>query len=113
MTADHTLFTRQAEYSEGKYNLLIWDAPAHGASRPDSDFTYSNAAEDLNGILDENSIASAIMIGQSMGGYIIQSFLLRHPERVSAFIAIDSCPFGEAYYTAADKWWLRQVEYCE
>lgn len=110
LSADHTLFDRQAEHFCGKYNLIIWDAPAHGKSRPYSDFSYPNAAEDLRGILDVNDVSSAVMIGQSMGGYIIQSFIIRFPERVSAFVAIDSCPYGD-YYSSSDKWWLRQMEW--
>lgn len=111
MTADHTLFDKQVEYFNEKYNLLVWDAPAHGKSRPYKDFSYPNAAEDLKQILAQNHIDSAVMIGQSMGGFITQSFLLRYPEAVSAFIAIDTCPYGEDYYSASDKWWLRQIEW--
>lgn len=111
LTMDHSLFDKQVEYFQNKYNLLIWDAPAHGKSRPYTNFTYPNAAEDLRDILDENNFDSAIMIGQSMGGYIIQSFIMRYPERIKGFIAIDSCPYGEEYYSKSDKWWLRQIEW--
>ena len=34
LTADHRLFDKQIACFEGKYNLLVWDAPGHGASRP-------------------------------------------------------------------------------
>ena len=27
LTADHRLFDKQVEYFEGKYNMIIWDAP--------------------------------------------------------------------------------------
>ncbi len=111
LTADHTLFDKQAEYFREKYCVIAWDAPAHGRSRPYTDFSYPNAAEDLKGILEDNGISKAVMIGQSMGGYVIQSYLLRYPDMVSAFVSIDSCPYGEAYYSASDKWWLRQVEW--
>ena len=33
LTADHRLFDKQIEYFEGKYPVLVWDAPGH-ASRP-------------------------------------------------------------------------------
>lgn len=111
LTADHRLFEKQVAYFKSRCNLIVWDAPAHGKSRPYVDFTYFNAAEDLKGILNENAISSAVLIGQSMGGYVSQSFILRYPQMVSAFIAIDSCPYGESYYSKSDKWWLRQVEW--
>ena len=109
LTADHRLFDRQVEYFAGKYDIIVWDAPAHGRSRPYADFSYPNAASDLRSILDENGVSSAILIGQSMGGFVAQSFLLRWPEYVRAFIGIDTCPYGDGYYSRSDKWWLRQI----
>ena len=111
LTANHHLFDRQLDYFEDKYNCLVWDAPAHGESRPYTGFSYPNAAEALLGLLDHHTIKKPVLIGQSMGGYIIQSFLLRYPDRASAFISIDSCPYGEKYYSKSDRWWLRQVEW--
>ena len=111
LTASHALFTKQIEYFEDKYNILIWDAPAHGKSRPYKDFTYEKAANAAKGIFDENGIKAAVFIGQSMGGFITQSVIKRYPEIVSRFVAIDSTPFGEKYYSKSDKWWLRQVEW--
>lgn len=111
LTADHTMFNKQLPYFEASYNIVVWDAPAHGKSRPYLDFTYPNAAADLKSILDECNVGSAVMIGQSMGGYVIQSFLLHYPEMVAAFVGIDTCPYGERYYSRSDKWWLRQIEW--
>lgn len=111
LTADHRLFEKQTEFFADKYNCLIWDAPAHGDSRPYTDFTYPGAAEDLLGIMDECGIEKAFLIGQSMGGYVAQSFILRYPERVEAFVSIDSTPYGDKYYSKSDRWWLRQIEW--
>lgn len=60
-------------------------------------------------ILDAENINTVVLIGQSMGGYISQSVIKRYPERVAAFIAIDSSPYGEEYYSKSDKWWLKQI----
>jgi pimeloyl-ACP methyl ester carboxylesterase len=111
LTADHTLFEKQTEYFSENYNLIVWDTPAHGKSRPYKDFSYPNAAAELNEILINCNVDSAVFIGQSMGGFITQSFLRRFPEKVKAFVAIDSCPFGECYYSKSDKWWLRHMEW--
>ena len=111
LTADHTLFDKQILYFSSSCTVIVWDAPAHGKSRPYKDFTYVNGAEELKKILDTEEIQSAVMVGQSMGGYHIQAFLLKYPERVKAFIGIDTCPFGLGYYSKSDMWWLRQVEW--
>lgn len=68
-------------------------------------------AEELKHILDAEQIEKTVLIGQSMGGYVAQSFLMRYPERVKAFVSIDSTPYGSGYYTKADLWWLRQIEW--
>lgn len=111
MTANHTMFEKQIEYFSKNYNLITWDAPAHGKSRPYSNFSYPNAAEALKNILKSNQIEAAIMIGQSMGGFMIQSFIKRYPEMVAAFVGIDTTPYGTFYYSKSDKWWLEQIEW--
>lgn len=111
LTADHTMFEKQCDFFSGSYNIMIWDAPAHGKSRPYKEFTYQNAVEVLKQILDKYNVNSVIIVGQSMGGYIAQSFIARHPSMVLAFVAIDTTPYGDMYYSKSDKWWLRQIEW--
>ena len=110
LTADHTLFDQQVKALAGRYTLLLWDAPAHGASRPYRDFTYAHAVEDLLAILDAEGLERVTLVGQSMGGFVAQAFIAEHPQRVEGFVGIDTCPLGEDYYSRSDRWWLRQVE---
>ena len=111
LTASHDLFVSQTEYFSKDHNLIAWDAPAHGASRPYKDFTYEKAATDAVDILKENGISEAVFVGQSMGGFITQSVIKRFPGYVKGFVSIDSCPFGEKYYSGSDRWWLNQIEW--
>lgn len=111
LTADHTLFERQVAYFEGRCNIFCWDAPAHGKSRPYEGFTYARAAENLKDILEKENLKNTIFIGQSMGGYIAQTYMKLYPDAVKAFVGIDTCPFGLDYYAKSDVWWLRQVEW--
>lgn len=110
LTADHTMFEQQFSAFADNFNIIAWDAPAHGESRPYSEFTYENAANGLKKILDECGVYSVILIGQSMGGYISQAFICRYPEMVKGFVAIDSTPYGN-YYSKSDMWWLKQIEW--
>jgi pimeloyl-ACP methyl ester carboxylesterase len=75
MTGDHSMFQAQTNYFFGKYNLILWDAPAHGKSRPFEIFTYEKAANAIKQIFDDNNISSAVFIGQSMGGFITQAVI--------------------------------------
>jgi len=111
LTGDHTMFQGQYTYFAESSNILAWDAPAHGKSRPFTAFTYEKAALAAKEIMEAQNAASGIFVGQSMGGFVTQSVIKRYPEMVKAFIAIDSTPFGEGYYTRSDRWWLRQVEW--
>lgn len=111
LTADHTMFESQVTYFDKNYNVLVWDAPAHGISRPYLDFTYAHAVECLKTILITNQVEKSVLIGQSFGGFIAQAFLARYPAMVKALIGIDTTPYGEIYYTKSDKWWLKQIEW--
>ena len=61
-------------------------------------------------ILNELQIQEVVLIGQSMGGYMAQSFMVRYPEMIIGFVSIDSTPFGD-YYSKSDIWWLKQIEW--
>ena len=110
LTANHTMFEQQFSAFEDTCNIIAWDAPAHGESRPYLDFTYENASNGIKKILDECRISNVVLIGQSMGGFIAQAFICRYPETAKAFVSIDSTPYGD-YYSKSDIWWLRQVEW--
>ena len=99
LTADHTLFDAQMAYFSGKANCLVWDAPAHGASRPyPLDFSMGDLACILHGILDLEGITHPVLVGQSLGGYISQAFIDRYPSEVAGFVSIDSAPLKRKYY---------------
>jgi pimeloyl-ACP methyl ester carboxylesterase len=103
------MFEKQVEYFSKEYTVITWDVPLHGESRPYSNFSYKNTALDLKEILDSENINQVILVGMSMGGYPSQEFAVQYPERVLAFIALDTTPFGLSYYSPSDKWWLKQV----
>ena len=111
LTADHSMFDSQISAFEEDYNLLTWDTPAHGKSRPFDEFDFGDASEYMKSILDRLSVDRVIFVGQSLGGFLAQSFIKRYPDRVKGFISIDSTPYGSGYYSKPDIWILRQVEW--
>lgn len=64
LTASHDLFKSRLDYFSDRYDILTWDAPAHGASRSYEDFTYEKAALATKQILDDNGIREAVFIRQ-------------------------------------------------
>ena len=116
LTADHRLFDKQIEYFKGRYNVFVWDAPGHADSWPfEFDFTLMDKARWLKEILDKEKITTPVIIGQSMGGYVGQSFAHLYPDNLAGFISIDSAPLQRKYVTAAEIWLLKRMEkvyYC-
>ena len=93
MTADHRLFDKQIQHFKEKYNVVVWDAPAHVASWPFRfDFDLFDKAKWLNDILNQDKIAKPVIVGQSMGGYVGQSYAQLYPNRLTGFVSIDSAP---------------------
>lgn len=111
LTADHRLFEKQAEYFEGKWPVLVWDAPGHAASWPFRlTFTLMDKARWLKEILDQEGFDRPVLVGQSMGGYVGQCFAQQFPERLAGFVSIDSAPLGRAYVTGLEIWLLKRME---
>lgn len=100
-TMDHYMFDDQVRAFADDYRILVWDARGHGASRPlAGDFTLADCADDLVAVLDQIGVKQAVLIGQSMGGYIAQQVYLRDPERVTAMVIIGAINITFAYSKA-------------
>lgn len=110
VTADHSMFEKQINYLERKYTIITWDIPLHGLSRPYQNFTYRQTAIELKAILDKEKIDTVVLVGMSLGGYPCQMFAALFPDMVAGFVALDTTPFGLAYYSKTDLWWLKRVK---
>ena len=111
LTADHRLFEKQISFFEGKYNVFVWDAPAHAASWPFTfDFDLMDKARWLDGILEQEGITKPVIVGQSMGGYVGQAYSEAYPEKLKGFVSIDSAPLQRRYMTSMEIWMLKRME---
>lgn len=111
LTADHRLFDKQITCFEGKYNLLVWDAPGHGASWPFRlTFSLMDKARWLDEILCREALCQPVIVGQSMGGYVGQAYAELFPQKLKGFVAIDSAPLQRKYVTGIELWLLKRME---
>ena len=111
LTADHRLFEKQISFFEGKYNVFVWDAPAHAASWPFTfDFDLMDKARWLDGILEQEGITKPVIVGQSMGGYVGQAYSEAYPKKLKGFVSIDSAPLQRRYMTSMEIWMLKRME---
>jgi len=113
LTADHRLFEKQMGEFKNDYNLFVWDAPGHGSSRPfELSFSLADQAEWLQNILTHEGIVKPVIIGQSMGGYVGQALMERHPQFPGGFISIDSAPLKRRYMKQWEIYALKTQNSC-
>lgn len=111
LTADRRLFDKQVDCFSGRANVLVWDPPSHGASRPFSlSWSLDDMATWLHSILQKEGAARPVLVGQSMGGYVSQAYLHLFPDDAAGFISIDSAPLDASYYSAWELAALRHTK---
>jgi pimeloyl-ACP methyl ester carboxylesterase len=70
------------------HRVIAYDARGHGGSDPAEPYDYAALAADLERVLDERGIESAVLAGASMGAHTILRFATERPERVRAIVAV-------------------------
>ena len=80
-----------------RYRILAYDQPGHGLTgpHPQRDYTFRGMGSALKAVLDAETIDRAVLVGNSMGGWVAWRAAIDMPERVSALVLID--PSGEPY----------------
>jgi pimeloyl-ACP methyl ester carboxylesterase len=79
----------------GEHQVVAWDLRGHGRTdAPDDPEAYSHALalEDMATVLDAYDAGRAALCGMSLGGFLSLAFRLRHPERVTALVLVDTGP---------------------
>jgi pimeloyl-ACP methyl ester carboxylesterase len=77
------------------HEVITWDLRGHGASQSPPDlacYSAASAMSDMEALLDEHNVASAVLGGHSLGGYLSLSFTLAYPDLVRALILIGTGP---------------------
>ena len=73
-------------------HLLVLDLPGHGESGPaEGALPVGDLADSLGALLEARSPGKpAVLIGNSLGGWVSLLYALRHPERVERVIGVSS-----------------------
>jgi len=80
---DHSVWVMPARYfARHGYNVFAFDLPGHGRSGGDPLTSINDIADWLNSAMDELGIASAAIVGHSMGSLIGIRFAAQYPDRV-------------------------------
>ena len=77
------------------YRVVAFDNRGFGFSeKPGHGYSNAAYAHLVISLLDSLGIASAVLVGHSMGGAIATEVALAHPERVRGLVLIDAAGFG-------------------
>jgi len=78
-----------------KYRVIAPDLLGHGqSSKPRTDYSLGAFAVGLRDLLDELGVASATIVGHSLGGGIAMQFLYQHPDYCRRLVLISSGGLG-------------------
>jgi pimeloyl-ACP methyl ester carboxylesterase len=88
MALSHRDLLATAEALSDRWQVLLWDMPGHGDSRPaPADWSVPAMTAALERVMDAAAAGEAVLLGFSFGGVVAQYFARSHPERVRALIA--------------------------
>ena len=75
----------------GNYRLIVPDLPGFGRSAIEPNtFTMELLAASLDRLMDSLSLDTAVCVGLSMGGYVIQTLARQFPQRVRGLSLVDT-----------------------
>jgi len=85
---------QQKALADAGYRVLSFDRRGHGLSeRPETGANMARHGDDVADFLDQLDLRDAVLVGGSMGGNTIWSYLSSHSsERVRAVVIVDQTP---------------------
>lgn len=90
ITANHLSFEVLAAELDSDVTLVAPDLRGRGRSNGiDGPFGITAHADDVIRLLDHLSIDRAVLVGHSMGGWVVDYTAAQHPERVQTIVLVD------------------------
>jgi 3-oxoadipate enol-lactonase len=94
LAADSQAWVFQLPAFSERYRTIVFDNRGVGrSSKPVGPYSIHQMADEAAALLDTMGIASANVVGVSMGGMIAQELVLRHPEKVRRLVL--ACTYPE------------------
>jgi 3-oxoadipate enol-lactonase len=80
-----------------RYRALAWDMPGYGGSAPLAKVSIATLADALQDFLEQIDARGPILVGHSIGGMIVQQWLIKYPRKATAVVLAQTSPaFGKA-----------------
>jgi len=94
---DGTIWKEQVNHLENNFRLIIPDIPGSGKSMMiNADAGIEDLAGCIKAILDNEKIEACIMIGHSMGGYIVLAFAEKYPQLLKGLGLFHSTAYADS-----------------
>ncbi len=103
---NRNMWRPQYKFLKDKYSVINVDVRGHGESRPCRSFSIKTAASDLNNILLAEKCERSLLIGLSMGGYVVQEYAFLYGNALGYMLS-GSSPIFLPCYSKWDKAALR------
>lgn len=88
---DHTYLLPDMDRLSDNYRLIYYDQRGRGESVADvQNITVETEIEDIESLRDHLQLDSAVLLGHSWGGYLAMEYAIRHPQRVSTLILMNT-----------------------
>jgi 3-oxoadipate enol-lactonase len=87
----------QLDHFADRYRAIAWDMPGYGGSAPLATVSIATLADALQDFLGQIGATKPILVGHSIGGMIVQQWLVEHPTAAKAVVLAQTSPaFGKA-----------------
>lgn len=81
-----------AQMLSARFRVFLLDLRNHGRSPHADEFHYEAMAADVAEFIHDQNLASANLLGHSMGGKVAMRFAQLHPELTRSLIVVDMAP---------------------
>jgi 3-oxoadipate enol-lactonase len=87
----------QIEAFGDRYHAVAWDMPGYGGSVPLAAISIASLTDALQDFLQQIGATKPVLVGHSIGGMIVQQWLVKHPRAAAAVVLAQTSPaFGKA-----------------
>lgn len=101
-----------AETLSKNFRVIALDVPGHGKSDVVAEtHTMQLMAQCVNSLLTHLKIETCTLVGHSMGGYVMLSFVDLYPEKVERFVLFHSSVYADTDEKKKNR--LREIEFIE
>ncbi|HXV67497.1 MAG TPA: alpha/beta fold hydrolase [Nitrospira sp.] len=109
---NRTMWAPQVEALSSKFRVVTIDLRGHGESdAPLWHYTLDQAAEDVRALLGQLSIEQAVLVGLSMGGYILLAFYRKYAALVKGLVLADTKAQADSAEAKQARFQMAQVSY--